>query len=67
MEQPALDKNTFERELEMCRKFSKENGGNCNWGICENCGVIPLLYKLRGGILLEKNEDIKGLRDKILS
>jgi len=49
------------------RTGSKENGGKCNWGICKKCGVLPLLYKLHKGILLEKPEEIKELKNKINS
>ena len=35
-------------------------------GECKKCGVIPLLYKLHKGKLLEKSEEIKGIRNKIL-
>lgn len=49
----------------MCRKLSRENGGKCNWGECETCGVIPLLYKLHKGVLLEKKEEIEAVKKKI--
>ena len=51
----VIDKETFERELALCKKLHKENGG-CGWGRCETCGVLPLLYKLHKGKLLEGKE-----------
>lgn len=44
-----MDKEIFEKEIEMCRQLSKKNGGKCNWGECKKCGVVPLLYKLGRG------------------
>lgn len=46
--------------------LSKENGGKCGWGECENCGVIPLLCKLHEGVLLEKPAEIKKTKKKFL-
>lgn len=60
-----MDKKTFEKEIAMCRKLSRENNGGCNWGKCENCGVIPLLYKLYKGKLLENAKEIQKIKDKI--
>lgn len=62
-----IKKDVFEREMGMCKKLSKENGGRCNWGICKNCGVLPLLVKLHKGILLEDKKEIKKEKDKIFS
>lgn len=60
-----MEKETFEKELSMCRKLSRENGGKCNWGECENCGVIPLLYKLKEGKSYEEKNEIKKLKETI--
>ena len=60
-----ISRTVFERELELCRNLFCENGGTCGWGKCEQCGVIPLLYKLHSGILLEDTKDIKSVKDKI--
>lgn len=57
--------SVFKRELELCRSLFCENGGKCSWGKCEHCGVIPLLYKLHKGKLLEKSQDIKRVKKKI--
>ncbi len=51
-----INKEVFDREIALCRKLTKENGGKCGWGKCADCGVIPLLYKLHKGELLEDNE-----------
>lgn len=39
-----IDKETFERELVLCKKLSADS--SCNWGNRQDCGVIPLFYKL---------------------
>ncbi len=59
-----MNEEVFKRELAMCRKLHHEKKG-CNWGQCANCGVIPALYKLHNGILLEKDEDIKKVKEEV--
>lgn len=61
-----MDKEIFEREIAMCRELFKKNNGGCNWGRCEKCGVIPLLYKLGKGEVYEKETDIEELKKSIL-
>jgi len=39
----VINKEVFEREISLCRKLAKENGGRCGWGVCKDCGVIPFL------------------------
>jgi hypothetical protein len=56
----VLDKETFEREIDLCKRLSRSGG--CHWGLCKNCGVIPLLYKLHKGILLENPQEIQETR-----
>lgn len=60
-----IDKETFDREIALCQKLTKENNSKCGWGKCVDCGVIPLLYKLHKGELLEDNE-AKKIKEKIL-
>lgn len=60
------NKEAFEEEIAMCRKLWRKNGGKCNWGECEKCGVIPLLYKLFRGKIYEKEDDVKKLKRTIL-
>ena len=48
-----LKKEVFDSEITICQKLAKENGGKCNGGTCADCGVIPFLYKLGKGQLLE--------------
>lgn len=62
-----MDQETFEKELNMCRMLNKKNDGRCNWGECKTCGVIPLLYKLHKGELLETPEDIERVKRDIFS
>jgi hypothetical protein len=57
-----IKKEVFDREVALCRKLSKENGGKCGWGKCKDCGVIPLLYKLHKGQLLEDSTEIKKVK-----
>lgn len=60
-----MNQEIFDRELAMCQKLSRENGGKCNWGECKTCGVIPLLYKLYKGVLLEKKEKIEKVKKEV--
>lgn len=62
-----MDQETFDREIAMCRKLHRENGGRCNWGKCVNCGVIPILYKLHKGRLVEEVEEVRKLKEEIFS
>ena len=58
----VLDRETFEREIALCKQLCRENNGRCHWGECKSCGVIPLLYKLHRGILLEEPQHIDEAR-----
>ena len=62
-----IKKKVFDREIALCQKLAKENNGKCGWGKCQNCGVIPLLYKLHKGELLEDKKEIEKIKDKILN
>ncbi|MFA6896736.1 MAG: hypothetical protein WCQ96_00400 [Patescibacteria group bacterium] len=62
MPKNEISKEIFDRETSMCGKLNKKNGGKCCWGECKNCGVIPLLYKLHKGELLEKAEEIEKIK-----
>ncbi len=62
-----INKDVYERELQLCKNLSLKNGGKCCWGVCSNCGVIPLLHKLYKGELLEDPKLIKELKNKIIS
>ena len=57
-----MEKEIFDKEISMCRELSKKNNGRCNWGECEKCGVIPLLFKLAKGDIVEKENDVKELK-----
>lgn len=61
-----MEKEIFDKEISMCRKLSHDNGGKCNWGECEKCGVIPMLYKLAKGEIYEKKDEVKKLRKDVL-
>jgi len=61
-----MEKEIFEKEIAMCKKLSRKNGGRCNWGECEKCGVILLLYKLGKGEIIEEESAIKELKAKLL-
>ncbi|EKE11644.1 MAG: hypothetical protein ACD_15C00045G0027 [uncultured bacterium] len=60
-----LKKDVFDREMALCKKLAQENGNKCGWGVCAKCGVLPLLYKLHKGILLEKPEEIKEIKSAL--
>lgn len=38
-----ITKEVFDRETALCKNLFQGNAGKCSWGVCENCGVIPLL------------------------
>jgi hypothetical protein len=61
-----MEKETFEKEIAMCRELSKKNGGKCNWGECEKCGVIPLLYKLSKGEFYESQDGAEKIKKAAL-
>jgi len=60
-----IKKEVFDREIALCKMLAKEHKGKCGWGKCKDCGVIPLLYKLYKGKLLEKPIEIKKVKLKI--
>jgi len=62
-----MNQEIFDREIAMCRKLSQENNGHCNWGECEKCGVIPLLYKLNKVEFYENKQEIEKLKQTILN
>ncbi len=59
-----MDQAIFENELAMCKKLHHEKKG-CNWGKCDSCGVIPLLYKLHKGVILEDKESIRKIKEEV--
>lgn len=61
-----IKKDVFDKEIALCKKLAKENKGKCGWGKCKDCGVIPFLYKLHKGKLLEKPTELKKIKNKIL-
>lgn len=67
LEANILTEEVFNREISMCKKLHRENGGKCCWGKCAECGVIPLLYKLRHGRLYEKEDEIRELKQDVFN
>ena len=61
-----ISEEVFEREIEMCKKLSKENKGGCKWGKCKDCGVPLLLRKLYKGEMIEDENEIKKIKKDIL-
>ena len=61
----SIKQKVFDKEISLCREFFKKNKGKCAWGKCKDCGVIPLLYKLRKGQLLENPAEIKKTKKKV--
>jgi len=66
MKKFAINKEVFEKEIELCKKLSKENKGKCGWGKCKDCGVLLLLRKLYKGELIEDKDEIKKIKNDIL-
>lgn len=60
-----IKKEVFDREIALCRQLAKENKGKCGWGRCKDCGVIPFLYKLHKGRLLEDPAKIAKIKENI--
>jgi hypothetical protein len=59
-----IKKKVFDREVALCKMLSIKHKGKCGWGKCKDCGVIPLLYKLHKGKLLEKPAEIKKAKSR---
>lgn len=59
-----IRKDVFKREIALCNMLHKKNKGRCCWGKCKDCGVIPLLYKLNKGQLLDKFAEIKKIKSR---
>ncbi len=57
---PVISKEIYETEIAMCKEHNKEKG-YCCWGNCKDCGVLPLLYKLHTGEIIDgkKLEEFK--------
>jgi hypothetical protein len=62
----VIKKPVFDREIELCRQLAKENKGKCGWGKCNDCGVIPLLWKLHKGELLTDKDELVEVKKKML-
>lgn len=62
-----MDQKTFESEIAMCQVLTKKHGGKCNWGQCDKCGVVPLLYKLGKDEFYDDPVDVEHLRKIVLS
>jgi y4mF family transcriptional regulator len=65
-EKKIIKRDVFEKELALCRLLSKKENILCSWGRCQDCGVIPLLYKLHKGELLEDQEKILAVKRSVL-
>lgn len=61
----VITAETFERELALCKKLSKENSSGCCWGRCADCGVLPLLVKLYKGEVIDDKEKIDSLKEEL--
>lgn len=62
----VIKKEVFDREIALCKMLIKKHKGKCGWGKCKNCGVIPFLYKLHKGELLEDPVKIAKIKANIL-
>jgi len=61
-----MEKETFEKEIALCRELSRKNGGKCAWGECGKCGVVPFLHKLYEGKVYERKDEIDELKRSAL-
>jgi len=57
--------DVYKKEIKMCRRLFQEKQG-CGWGKCEACGVIPLLHKFETGEVIEDEDNLRELKDRIL-
>lgn len=64
MEEEIISKEVFGRETKICRQMNREKGC-CAWGKCDFCGVIPLLFKLHKGELLEGKIEIEAAKNQV--
>lgn len=64
---PLISKEVFDKEIEMCRQLNKKNSGKCNWGVCSQCGVLPILMKLYEGKILEDSAEINKMKNIIFN
>jgi len=62
----VIEEDVFDKESAICKKLAEKNKGKCAWGKCKDCGVIPFLYKLYKGRLLEKPAEIKKAKSKLI-
>lgn len=60
-----MSKAIFDRETAICRDLHNNNGGVCNWGECDKCGVIPFIYKIFKDEQIEDEEGIKRIKEEI--
>ncbi len=61
----VIKKEVFDREIALCKMLFRENKGKCGWGKCPNCGVIPLLWKLHKGQLLDTPAKVVKIKKEI--
>lgn len=60
-----INKEIFDKEIAICQEMYKNQKG-CNWGKCEDCGILLLLHKLYKGELIENKEEVKKFKEEIL-
>ncbi len=60
-----IKKDIFDREIALCQILFKKHKGKCGWGICKNCGVVPFLYKLHKGKLIENPKELTKTKKRI--
>ncbi len=58
--------DVYKKETKTCAQQFKAKQG-CAWGRCADCGVVPLLYKFETGKIIEAEDEIKELKNKILN
>lgn len=62
-----MSKATFDTEMAICRDLHNNNGGQCNWGVCDQCGVVPMMYKIFKNEHYEDADQVERMRNEVFS
>ncbi|MEI6835582.1 MAG: hypothetical protein WCK59_02000 [Candidatus Falkowbacteria bacterium] len=60
-----MSKAIFDRETAICRDLHNNNGGTCNWGECDKCGVIPFMYKIFKDEQIEDVDEVARIKKEV--
>lgn len=62
-----MSKAIFDRETAICRDLHNNNGGQCNWGVCSQCGVLPMMYKIFKNEYYENSEQVERIKNEVFN